>query len=68
MPVRIFCKCGEEITQEIPAWDIKTRSVYWMDQHTPSCSACLSGNTVCREEAIAPGRTAVKLVRKMVAS
>jgi hypothetical protein len=22
-------------------WDKKTRSVFWMDQHAPSCAACL---------------------------
>lgn len=67
MPVRIFCKCGEEITQEISPWDIKTRSVYWMDQHTSSCLACLSGSTVCREEAMVPGLTEVNLGKKMLA-
>jgi hypothetical protein len=41
MSVRIFCKCGTEVTSEVSLWDRKTRSVFWMDQNAPSCSACL---------------------------
>lgn len=41
MPVRIFCRCGTEVTNEISAWDRKTRSLFWMDQNPPSCAACL---------------------------
>lgn len=41
MPVRIFCECGTEVTNEIPLWDRKTRSVFWMDQNSPSCATCL---------------------------
>jgi hypothetical protein len=40
MPVRIFCECGTEITKEVSLWDRKTRSVFWMDEHPPSCAAC----------------------------
>lgn len=40
MPVRIFCTCGAEVTSEITLWDRKTRTVFWMDQHAPSCAAC----------------------------
>lgn len=40
MPVRIFCKCGQEITGLISNWDMKTRTLSWMDEHTPSCPAC----------------------------
>jgi len=41
MPVRIFCQCGTEVTNAVSMWDRKTRSVFWMDQHAPSCAACL---------------------------
>lgn len=40
MPVRIFCQCGTEVTNTVSMWDRKTRSVFWMDQHSPSCAAC----------------------------
>ncbi len=40
MSVKIFCKCGTEITDEISMWDRKTRTVFWMDQHAPPCRAC----------------------------
>jgi hypothetical protein len=40
MPVRIFCQCGKDITNTVSMWDMKTRSVFWMDQHSPSCAAC----------------------------
>ena len=40
MPVRIFCRCGKEITGLVSNWDMKTRTLSWMDQHTPSCPAC----------------------------
>lgn len=46
MPVRIFCQCGKEVTDTVSIWDRKTRSVFWMDQHAPSCAACLKPRAV----------------------
>jgi hypothetical protein len=40
MPVRIFCQCGTEVTDTVSMWDLKTRSVFWMDQNSPACTAC----------------------------
>jgi hypothetical protein len=46
MPVRIYCKCGAEITGDISLWDRKTRTLFWMDENTPSCAACRNKTTV----------------------
>ncbi len=49
MPVRIFCSCGEDITETIPSFDRKTRTVYWFEQNRQLCIACMAradGTTV----------------------
>jgi hypothetical protein len=40
MSVRIFCKCGTEVTNEVSLWDRKTRTIFWMDQNPPQCARC----------------------------
>lgn len=40
MSVRIICKCGQDITDQIPVYDKKTRSVDWMDRNPPLCALC----------------------------
>ena len=42
MPIKILCPCGADITEEISAWDKKTRTVHWFAQNDPQCSACAS--------------------------
>lgn len=46
MTVRVFCKCGADVTSDIPLWDRKTRTLFWMDQHAPSCAACRKQSAV----------------------
>ena len=43
MPIKILCRCGADITEEISNWDKKTRTVHWFAQNDPQCSACASG-------------------------
>lgn len=45
MPVKILCPCGADITEEISAWDKKTRTVYWFEKNHPQCIACATGTS-----------------------
>lgn len=40
MSVRIFCECGKDITDQIPVYDKKTRTIDWMDRNPPVCDSC----------------------------
>ncbi len=40
MSVRIFCECGKDITDRIPVFDKKTRTIDWMDRNPPVCDVC----------------------------
>ncbi len=65
MPIRIFCQCGAEVTNAVSMWDLKTRSVFWMDQHSPSCAACLKPRTVSSvKSAWEPGSRGVEARKK----
>lgn len=46
MAVRIFCKCGTDVTSEISLWDRKTRTLFWMDQNPPRCARCRTPHAV----------------------
>lgn len=69
MPVRIFCQCGAEVTNAVSMWDRKTRSVFWMDQHAPSCAACLKQPRAVSsvKRAWEPGLRGVEARRKAAA-
>lgn len=68
MPVRIFCQCGTEVTDTVSMWDRKTRSVFWMDQHSPSCAACLKPRALPAVERVwEPNSRAVQARKKAAA-
>ncbi len=68
MSVRIFCKCGMEVTNTVSTWDRKTRSVFWMDQHSPSCAACLKPRALSSvKRAWAPGSRGAEVGKKTAA-
>lgn len=68
MPVKIFCKCGTEITKEISMWDRKTRTVFWMDEHPPSCAACQERQAAAStESALGSGSRAAEVGKKLAA-
>jgi hypothetical protein len=40
MAVKIFCSCGTDITDEIPAYDKKTRTLHWFESNGAQCASC----------------------------
>lgn len=40
MPVKVFCACGTDLTNEVPALDKKTRTLEWFDVQALLCSDC----------------------------
>jgi hypothetical protein len=68
MTVRIFCKCGTEITDEISPWDRKTRTLFWMDQNSPLCAACRKPRASPASRAWPPNARGAEARKKAVAS
>lgn len=42
MPIKILCPCGADVTEEVSAYDKKTRSVHWFEGHALYCRACVA--------------------------
>jgi hypothetical protein len=65
MPVKVFCACGSDVTEEVPPLDRKTRTLEWFDTQSLLCAACrrIRGLVIERNEAgrktidIAPRRS-----------
>jgi hypothetical protein len=46
-------------------WDLKTRSVFWMDQNSPSCAACLKPSAMSSvKRALEPNSSGVEVRKK----
>jgi hypothetical protein len=40
MGIKIFCRCGADITNEITAYDKETRTFHWFESNDVQCADC----------------------------
>jgi hypothetical protein len=68
MPVKIYCQCGTDVTDTVSEWDRKTRTVFWMHEHSPVCAACSQRRVLVPDkQAWAPKTKTAEYKKKTVA-